>query len=160
MGQKFRRIDIVFDCYRNDSIKFLERQRRSETLDAVRITISNMTQPFPSASHFKRIGAVLHLWLIENYHGEKPVYLGGCQINAVEKCFKLMNDTITDIPELICSYDEADGRIMFHLNHAVKREHFSIAHVMTADTDQHLCLSHVPLPELAYAWIVRSLVSP
>ena len=93
-----------------------------------------MTQTLPSASEFKRFWSLsenkvgleqfLISWLIENYHREKPVYLGGCHINVVEKCFKLMNDTITDIPELICSYDEADGRIMFHLNHAVKRELF------------------------------------
>ena len=152
MGQNCRRIDIVFDCYRNDSIKSLERQRRSQSLDAVRMTISNMTQPLPSASEFKRFWSMPEnkvgleqffiSWLIENYHGEKPVYLGGCHINAVEKCFKLMNGTTTDIPELMCSYDEADDRIMFHLNHAVKREHFSFAHVMTADTDIFVCLMY------------------
>ena len=32
MGRQVSRMDIVFDCYRNDSIKALERQRRSETL--------------------------------------------------------------------------------------------------------------------------------
>ena len=77
MGRKVNRINIVFDCYRNDSIKALERQRRSETLDAVRMTVSNMKQPLPPTKEFERFWSLSEnkialeqffiTWLIENY---------------------------------------------------------------------------------------------
>ena len=54
IGQKFHRIDIIFYCYKKDFIKSLERQRRSQSSDAVRMTISNMTQALPPANEFKR----------------------------------------------------------------------------------------------------------
>ena len=56
--------------------------------------------------------------------------------------YKLANCAVTDVPALKCSYDEADDRIMFHLNHAVKTEHFSFAHVASGDTDIFVCLMY------------------
>ena len=68
IGQKFCRIDIIFDCYKKDSIKSLERQRRSQSSDAVRMTISNIAQPLPSANEFKRFWS-----LSENKVGLEPL---------------------------------------------------------------------------------------
>ena len=152
IGQKFCRIDIIFDCYKKDSIKSLERQRRSQSSDAVRMTISNIAQSLPSAKEFKRFWSLSEnkvgleqffiSWMIENYQGEKPVYLGGCHRDGVDKCYQLKNGSLIDMPDLKCSYDEADDRIMFHLNNAVQIRHFSFAHVMSGDTDIFVCLMY------------------
>ena len=152
MGQQVSRIDIVFDCYRKDSIKALERQRRGESSDAVRMTVSNINQPLPPAKHFERFWSMSEnkislqqffiTWIIDNYEGEKPVYLGGCHVNDIDQCYQLMNGIVTKVPALKCSFDEADDRIMFHLNHAVKTEHFSFVHVVSADTDIFVCLMY------------------
>ena len=152
MGRQVDRIDIVFDCYRNDSVKALERHRRGLTSDAARITVSNMTQPLPPAKEFERLWSLsankisleqfFITWLMDNYDGEKPIYLGGCHLNDIDRCYKLANGDVTDIPALKCSYDEADDRIMFHLNHAVMTEHFSFAHVASSDTDIFVSLMY------------------
>ena len=80
--------------------------------------------------------------MIQNYRDEKPVYLGGCHLDGVDRCLKLSNGTQVDMPELMCSYDEADDRLMFHLNNAVKIENLSFAHVMSGDTDIFVCLMY------------------
>ena len=91
MGQQVSRIDIVFDCYRKDSIKALERQRRSESSDALRLAVNNINQPLPPTKDFERFWSMPEnkisleqffiSWMIENYDDEKPVYLGGCHVN-------------------------------------------------------------------------------
>ena len=54
MGNHAKRIDVVFDCYAKDTIKGLERQRRSTSADSIRMTINNINQPLPIASEFER----------------------------------------------------------------------------------------------------------
>ena len=49
-GKCVKRIDIVFDCYAKDSIKSLERERRSISVDSMRMIIENIDQPLPIAS--------------------------------------------------------------------------------------------------------------
>ena len=63
------------------------------------------------------------------------MYLGGCHALERDGCLKIVNGQSSLIRLLKCSYDEADDRIMFHLNHAVKVDRFEAAHVMTGDTD-------------------------
>ena len=41
-----------------------------------------------------------------------------------------------------CSYDEADDRLMFYLNHAVRVDNFTCAHVASRDTDIMVCLMY------------------
>ena len=77
-----------------DSIKSSGRQRRGESSDAVRMTISKMAQLLPLASEFKqfwslsdnKIGLVQFfiLCMIENYNDEKPDYFGGCHIDGIQ----------------------------------------------------------------------------
>ena len=74
-------------------------------------------------------------WLTENYKDEKPVYLGGCHVGSKAICYKLVNGELIDVPSLKCYYDEVDDRIMYHLNHAVRTDTFSCAHVVSGDTD-------------------------
>ena len=63
-------------------------------------------------------------------------------MNDMEQCYQLTNGIATEIPALKYSYDEADDRIMFHLNHAVKTEKYAFAHVASADTDISVCLMY------------------
>ena len=63
------------------------------------------------------------------------MYLGGCNINDKNSCLKIANGNPSTVGALKCFYDEADDRLMFHLNHAVKLGRFEVAHVLTGDTD-------------------------
>ena len=146
------RIDFVFDCYKKDSIKALERERRNKSKDPLHLTISNMNQPLPIASEFERFWSLSEnkiglqqffiSWIMETYDGDKPIFLGGCHVGDVDKCFKVVNNDVINIPLLECSYDEADDRLMFHLNHAVRVENYSCAHVASRDTDIMVCLMY------------------
>ena len=150
IGGHVDRTDVIFDCYRKDTIKGLERQRRSEI--AIQISITNVDQPLPLASEFSRFWASMEnkirfqqffiSWIIENYDGDKLIYLGGCNVGCMDKCYKLVNRRIFDVPALNCSHDEADDRIMYHLNQAVKTEEIAYAHVVSGDTDILVCLMY------------------
>ena len=54
MAKNVNSIDIVFDCYRNDSVKGYERKRRSQSTDALRTTVTSVDQPLPLETEFKR----------------------------------------------------------------------------------------------------------
>ena len=113
-------------------------------------TVNCVDQPLPLTTEFKRFWSLAEnkidlqrlfiSWIVNIYSKDKLLYLGGCHIDNIEKCYKLVNGTITNVPELCCSYDEADDRIMFHLNHAVKVGNYSSAHVLSADLDIMVCL--------------------
>ena len=73
------------------------------------------------------------------------VYLGGCHEDGLNKCYKLVNGTMFDVPSLSCTYDEADDRIMYHLNQAVRTEEYEYAHIASVDTDIFVCLMYYHL---------------
>ena len=152
IGRHVDRIDVIFDCYRKDTIKGLERQRRSEMADAIQVSITNVNRPLPLASEFSRFWASMKnkirfqqffiSWITENYDGDKLIYLGGCNVGCMDRCYKLVNRKIFDVPALNCSHDEADDWIMYHLNQAAKTEEIACAHVVSGDTDILVCLMY------------------
>ena len=51
----------------------------------------------------------------------KSAFLGGCHLFAEQgKCFKICTEIKTVVPELQFALDEADERMMIHINHAVR----------------------------------------
>ena len=144
-GRNVDRMDIIFDCYRKDTIKGLERKRRGESVDAIRMSINNADQPLPLPSEFERFWCLPEnkiklqqffiAWLVQNYDGDKTIYLGGCHNDGMEKCYHLQNGNLIEKPNLKCAYDESDDRIMFHLNNALQIGSLTVAHVVFGDTD-------------------------
>ena len=151
-GKCVKRIDIVFDCYAKDSIKSLERERRSISADSMRMIIENIDQPLPIASEFARFWSSSEnkialqqffiTWLVQHHNDVIPVYLGGCHVADKNICYKLVNGKLTDVPALKSSYDEADDRLIYHLNHAVRTDNISCAHVVSSDTDIFVSLMY------------------
>ena len=75
-------------------------------------------------------------WVSESYLGDKPIDLGGCHPNGEEeKCYAISNGMKTLVPRLRSTHDEADDRIMIHINHAVKDESFDCVLVNSQDSD-------------------------
>ena len=74
-------------------------------------------------------------WITETYKGNVPVYLGRCNIGDKSSCLKIANGIFSAVQGLECFYDEADDRLMYHLNHAVKCDHAKVAHVLNGDKD-------------------------
>ena len=62
----------------------------------------------------------------ETYSNSEPVYLGGSYVDDMTSCVLLSNGHITLERLLKCDHDEADDRILFHVNHGVKVENFVV----------------------------------
>ena len=158
MIEQCNRIDFVFDLYLINSIKSSERQRRSAK-ESTRIVITHLDQELPSVnqvnkkpSEFEKFWALTEnkiglqhffiTWVTETYKGEIPVYLGGCNIENENVCSKIVNGNVSTVQCLECFYDEADDRLMYHLNNAVKCDHVEVAHILTGDTDIYVNLMY------------------
>ena len=78
--------------------------------------------------------------MIETYKDCKPVYLGGSHLTDLTACMKLVQGNEGYERLLKCDHEEADDRIMFHVNHAVTVDKFRRVIVASADTDVFICL--------------------
>ena len=100
-----------------------------------------MNQPLPLSSEFdtfwgsteNKVGLQQFFisWVVANYDGDIPVYLGGCHIDSKDFCYKVVKGEVINALRLKCHYDEADDRIMFHVNDDVKLDNFEVVHVVS-----------------------------
>ena len=150
LGANCDQIDIVFDLYKPNSVKASERKRRALD-DAVRRSIESLSQPLPKVSEIakywscdenkKEFQQMFMKWVFEAYYGAKPIYLGGCHPNGdEEKCYVVSNGIKKLEPRLRSTHDEADDRIMLHINMAVIDEDFECVLVNSQDSDIFVAL--------------------
>ena len=131
-------MDIVFDLYLDQSIKQQEQSRRAE-VQIIETTISNIKQSLPieiekfwrSSSNKMQLEQVFITWLLTEYKGSKPLFLG----DDMTSCYKLMDGNISVQPLLKCFHEEADDWMIFTANHAVKVENYSKIIIASPDTD-------------------------
>ena len=143
------RIDIVFDLYLKDSVKQYERDRRSKT-DPINTSIRRRDQPLPvemdrfwaSSDNKIYFQQFFITWAIENYDSVKPLFLGGLNVDDLTTCLKLHNGIVQSLCLLKCNHEEADDRIMYHVNHTVAIDNFTRMIVVSADTDVLVCLMY------------------
>ena len=108
----------MFDVYRDHSIKNAERTRRgSGTLLFQNL---NPTQPikqwnqFLSSSHNKKelVKFVVNHWKQKTpFIGNKHLYIG-----YEDNCICFSPDGTVDVPELASNHEDADTRILLHMN--------------------------------------------
>ena len=158
-------IHIVFDTYREDSIKNGERDRRAKSKEMVVLDVISPNQNVPvvlenfwSSSTSKSAFQAFYVeWLTTNYCGSKPLYLGispqAWMVSA--RCASLF-------PQLNCTHEEADDRMMFHVQEILRRRSGSTSMtLLSADTDVFVCLLYhftvswrdLGLQEL---WLIRN----
>ena len=141
------RIDIIFDLYLPESIKEYERNRRGK-FDAINTNITRLDQPLPvdmnrfwsSAENKVRLQQFFIKWITETYKDQKTVYLGGSHLGDLTACLMVSGGNNKYIRLLKCDHEEADDRIMFHINQNVVVDHFQRVIVASADTDVFVCL--------------------
>ncbi len=150
LSKECNRIDIIFDLYLQQSIKQLERDRRSNH-KAINTFINRNDQPLPvdmdsfwaSPDNKVRLQQFFIKWLTEIIlHNQdcKAVYLGGSHVTDLTVCMKLVDGKEHSERLLKCDHEEADDRIMFHVNHAVVVDKFQRVVVASSDTDIFICL--------------------
>ena len=133
IAKNSNRIDIIFDLYLEGSIKQNERDRRKKSTP-INVTISSTDQTLPvemdsfwsSSKNKVELQMCFINWICKSYVDSKPVYLGGSHPEDITKCVKVCDGISEDIRLLKCDHEEADDRIMYHINHA--------------DTDIFICL--------------------
>ena len=138
-GSESTRIDIIFDVYQKSSIKQMERAQRSSS-EEITITIRSDNQKLPvdldmfwsSMLNKVRLQEYVFKWMLQNVVSEKEIIFGGVYGG---ECRKLLAGTETQIAELSSNQEEADDRIMFHINDGVVKHGVQSVLVDSRDTD-------------------------
>ena len=94
-------------------------------------------------------------WLTTNYKGTKPLYLG---ISPQAWIVSAASDT--PFPRLNCKHEEADDRMMFHLQDILSHHIGSTSLTLSSgDTDDFVCLLY-HISQLEKSWPPRALAHP
>ncbi|KAG1714927.1 Thrombospondin-3b [Nymphon striatum] len=151
MTSTCKRIDVVFDLYEAGSIIDFERLRGS-TVDPIEVSINRSDTPLPidldrlwaSVSNKSKFEAFFIRWITEQIQGMEnmstPVFLGVAHETDMYKCIRLDSLNAEDVPQLRCTHQEADDRLLLHIQHATCAESFKRVIVASAVTDVFICL--------------------
>ena len=131
--------------YLQQSLKQYERDLRSK-LDAINITISREDQPLPvemerfwsSSENKVNLQQFFIRWMIKTYT-DVTLYMLVDLIQMTSRV-KIFKGTREMVCLLKCDHEEADDRMMFHINHAVNVDQLSRAIVASEDTYVFICL--------------------
>ena len=141
-----RRVDVVFDVYREVSIKNVETLKRVSTSDGVyykdilpAYTVKSWNKLLSVTPNKPEIVKFLvSQWRTEAFRGR----LGNCTMymTTEDQCWRVDGVTCEPVPELQCNHEEADTRMVLHAWHA---EGMYVIH--SDDTDALvLLLAHSP----------------
>ncbi|KAK5898293.1 hypothetical protein CgunFtcFv8_015724 [Champsocephalus gunnari] len=164
-GHNCDEIHIVFDTYREDSIKNGERERRGKSKEMVVLDVISPNQNVPvvlenfwSSSISKTAFQAFYVeWLTTNYQGTKPLYLG-----ISTQAWTVSAGCASPFPRLNCTHEEAEDRMMFHVQDILSHRSGPTSITLSSgDTDVFVCLLYhitvnwrdLGLKEL---WLVRN----
>lgn len=139
------RVDVVFDCYWDISIKAAERQKRAAD-GVLQINISSSSQKCPKQwSKVLKLGSnktAIIQFLVEEW--KKDTYSAfipdNCDLYATSgaECWRFTSEggviSCQLVPELRCNHEEADTRILLHAAHAAQNG-YSTVYLRSPDTD-------------------------
>ena len=120
-----KRIDVVFDTYKQISIKSVERSKRASS-GSDGIKYKNILPGYKVKSWSKllcvasnKIEIVKFLLLQwKNYEFRSKLVDRELYVTSEDQCWKLTSSTCELVPELQCNHEEADTRIILHAQHA------------------------------------------
>ena len=119
-GNGSSRLDVIFDAYREKSIKNAERKKRANTTTAQQYKNILATHKIKQWHHFLQsasnkanlIRFLCNAWKVEPFRsrlGDKHLYLG-----YDEECLKLTKEKVEAADHLRCNHEEADTRMLLH----------------------------------------------
>ena len=133
------------------SVKAFERNRRTSRIKTIEIEIIQDSTPIPvdmssfwgSSSKKTKFQQVFIRWLPLHSLIKVSVYLGGAHKANLNTCIKFepSQDSAT-VESLYSEHEEADDRLLYHINHAIKEDHHNRVIVAPPDTDVFVCLVH------------------
>ncbi|KAK3751112.1 hypothetical protein QZH41_016239, partial [Actinostola sp. cb2023] len=156
-GATSNRIDVVFDVYRETSIKNMEREKRgSETGNEFRnIQPDHRVQQWRKFLSNPQNKKQLVVFITDEWQKERfrqRLVRKTLYITAEENCVEILPTGVVTLREdLKSSQEEADTRLLFHASHAARNGYSSIV-ISSEDTDVFvLCLAFkVFIPSTIY----------
>lgn len=137
------RVDVVFDVYKDISIKNAERDARSfdSGVHFSCIQPGHRIQQWRSLLRSSRSKTALTQFIADEW--VKPAYrerLGSMElyVTALDKCLRVSKSSGQECPDLSCSQEEADGRMLLHAKHAALKSSSVI--FVSEDTDVMILL--------------------
>ena len=101
---------------------------------------------FCSVSKNKRaLKQLFTKWVLNKVKSEKfdkPLFLGGLHQENDAICVSFVNRLVSVEKLLECTYEEADDRIFFHANHAIKIKNYGSVVIASPDTDTFVSALH------------------
>lgn len=152
----YSRIDIVFDRYREKSIKSGTRTKRSKGATPIRRIIENASVPLPkdwknfiSSSENKEnlISFLSEQILVNDFGGTDIVVAGGFKDERLVKS----NNPSLNVDMLSATHEEADTRIILHAFHS------SSSHIVVKARDTDICvllIHHFPKMDTSKIWMM------
>ena len=154
-GSEYHRIDVVFDRYRDETIKGTTRTRRSKTARPIRRLVEGRDVPLPNnLSNFLSLAdnkAYLAHFLSEELCSQAPmdkeiVVAGGFRDELEVKS----STGAINLGPLKLTHEEADTRLVLHAVHS----QFHTVVVSSRDTDVLLLLvSHFQRMQCQHIWM-------
>ncbi|KAK3741562.1 hypothetical protein QZH41_002944 [Actinostola sp. cb2023] len=145
-GPQSSRIDIVFDTYREISIKNVERSIRGEVQG---VQLSNLTESQiirqwrTFLSQIKNKTSLIRFlaeeWKKEKYKEMLERRGKIMYVTCEDKCWKITGENVEEVPELFSSQEEADTRLLLHAVHAAQAGYETVI-VNSEDTDVFILL--------------------
>jgi hypothetical protein len=142
-GQFSDRIDIVFDVYKQVSIKHLERKARchnEQSVEYSNINSSHIVRQWRKFLTNTRNKKALVAFLIKEWSQPHSIEIIGNKtlyVTLEEKCLKIFDGDPEPVQELESTHEEADTRIFLHVAHAAKSRSAPIM-IASVDTDVFL----------------------
>ena len=144
-GEGSNSVDVVFDVYRHISIKSAERELRGKC-DA--ITFKNL------AAGQKQFKKFLHngdnktslIRFVLSSHWQKTLSCERMEdkelyVTYGDRCYTITADRVKKEEELTSKQEEADTRLLLHVQHAANEQRYRSIIVSSEDTDVRiLCL--------------------
>ena len=147
LSKDAQRIDIVFELYFENTVKYGERNRRQKTT-AIDVIIEKDNQPLPvtmdsfwaSSTNKENLQMFFINWLLKFYKDDRPVYLGGSAPGDITGCIQIIGGVSSNCLDLKCDHEKVDERILYHINHAIQYESYTKVAVAATDTDIFISL--------------------
>ena len=118
------------------------RNRLGKKFPVVETKINSIRQNLPveldkfwgSSNNKMQLQKVFITWLCDRYSGEKPVHLGGVIPDNIT-CVKVCGGHTSSQGLVKCFHEEADDRMMIHVNQAVRVKNFRKVIFASPDTN-------------------------
>lgn len=144
-GSTSKCIHVVFDTYVEMSIKSCERQQRGEchtVTEPRKIMPSQKVRQWKDflsdgGNKMSLIEFFVRMWKTEECQEKldgKVLY-----VTSGAECYRITKDSFSEVNELHCTQEEADGRIVLHALYACKQQRSPVV-IVAEDTDVFIML--------------------